>query len=294
MASGEEIPCFALTGPEAGSDAAATQSVGVVCRGDYEGKEVLGMRLNWTKRYITLSPVSTLIGLAFQLKDPEHLLGDHENLGITCALIPSYLPGVDHRYRHDPMGVPFMNGPNFGKDVFVPLDFIIGGKEMAGKGWRMLMESLGAGRGISLPSLAVAGAQLSTRIVGAYATVREQFDTPIGRFEGIEEPLARIGGLTYLMTGVRRMTLAAIDAGEQPAVTAIVKAYLTDSMRHVVDDSMDIRAGAREPFRAREIYWEGSSRRCPSASRWRGRQYPHPIHDHLRPGGHSLPSFRAT
>src|SRR5262245_1028595 len=212
LAAGQEIPCFAVTGPEAGSDAAATQSTGVVCRSVFEGKDVLGMRLNWKKRYITLSPVSTLIGLAFQLKDPDHLLGDQENVGITCALIPSNLRGIDHHFRHDPMGVPFYNGPNFGRDVFVPLDFIICGPKMAGKGWRMLMESLGAGRGISLPSLAVGGAQLATRTIGAYATVREQFDTPIGRFEGIEEPLARIGGLTYLMTGVRRMTLGAIDA----------------------------------------------------------------------------------
>jgi acyl-CoA dehydrogenase len=245
LAIGEEIPCFALTGPEAGSDAAATQSHGVVCRGVYEGKEVLGMRLNWEKRYITLGPVATVIGLAFQLHDPEHFLGEKENLGITCALIPAHLPGIDIGKRHDPMGIPFQNGPNFGHEVFVPLDFIIGGPKMAGKGWRMLMESLGAGRGISLPSLAVGAAQLSTRIVGAYATVREQFDTPIGRFEGIEEPLAKIGGLTYLMTAARRMTLGAIDAGQQPAViTAIVKAYLTEGMRVVVNEAMDIRAGS--------------------------------------------------
>jgi len=245
LANGEEIPCFALTGPEAGSDAAATQSHGVVCRGSYDGKEVLGMRLNWQKRYITLGPIATVIGLAFQLSDPDHHLGDVEKLGITCALIPAHLAGIDIGKRHDPMGVPFQNGPNSGKDVFVPIDFIIGGTAMAGKGWRMLMESLGAGRGISLPSLAVGGAQLATRVVGAYATVREQFDTPIGRFEGIEEPLARIGGMTYLMTAARRLTLGAIDAGEQPAVlTAIVKAYLTEGMRGVVNDAMDIRAGA--------------------------------------------------
>jgi acyl-CoA dehydrogenase len=245
LATGEEIPCFALTGPEAGSDAAATQSTGIVCKGIYQGREVLGMRLNWRKRYITLGPVSTVIGLAFRLKDPDHLLGPQEELGITCALIPSHLPGIEIGKRHDPMGIPFQNGPIVGRDVFVPLDFIIGGPAMAGQGWKMLMQSLAAGRSISLPSLSVASAELATRVVGAYATVREQFDTPIGRFEGIEEPLARIGGLTYLMNAARILTVAAVDAGEKPAVlSAVVKAYLTEGMRHVVNDAMDIRAGA--------------------------------------------------
>jgi acyl-CoA dehydrogenase len=245
LASGEEIPCFALTGPEAGSDAAATQSEGVVCRGVFEGKEVLGMRLNWRKRYITLGPVSTLIGLAFRLRDPEGLLGAGEDLGITCALIPSHLPGIEIGQRHDPMGVPFHNGPNCGRDVFVPVDFIVGGREGAGQGWRMLMESLAAGRSISLPALSVGAAQLAARVVGAYATVREQFDTPIGRFEGIEEPLARIGGMTYVMDAARTLTAGAVDAGERPAVlSAIVKCYLTEAMRSIVDDAMDIRAGA--------------------------------------------------
>ena len=245
LALGKETPCFALTGPESGSDAAATQSVGIVCRDQFRGEDVLGMRLNWNKRYITLGPVATVIGLAFRLKDPDGLLGGTEDLGITCALIPADLPGVEIGDRHDPMGVPFQNGPNYGHDVFVPLDFIIGGKEMAGKGWRMLMESLAAGRGISLPSLSVGAAELATRLVSAYATVREQFDTPIGRFEGIEEPLARIGGLTYLMNAARELTVGAIDSGEKPAViTAIVKAYLTEAMRDVVNDAMDIRAGA--------------------------------------------------
>ncbi len=245
LASGEEIPCFALTGPEAGSDAAATQSEGVVCRGVFEGREVLGMRLNWRKRYITLGPVSTLIGLAFHMKDPEHLLGQTEDLGITCALVPSHLPGIEIGKRHDPMGIPFQNGPNSGRDVFVPIDFIFGGRAGAGQGWRMLMESLAAGRSISLPALSVGAAQLAARVVGAYATVREQFDTPIGRFEGIEEPLARIGGMTYLMSAARTLTAGAVDAGERPAVlSAIVKCYLTDAMRSVVNDAMDIRAGA--------------------------------------------------
>jgi len=245
LARGEEIPCFALTGPEAGSDAAATESEGIVCRGKFEGEEVLGIRLNWRKRYITLAPVATLIGLAFRLRDPDHLLGKEADLGITCALIPADLPGIEIGRRHDPMGVPFQNGPIVGRDVFVPLASIIGGAERAGDGWRMLMESLSAGRAISLPSLSVGGAKLATRLVSAYAMVREQFDTPIGRFEGVEEPLARIGGLTYAMDAARSLTAGAVDAGEKPAVlSAIAKAYLTESMRRVINDAMDIRAGA--------------------------------------------------
>ena len=245
LAKGEEVPCFALTGPEAGSDAAATQSVGIVSRGTFEGEEVLGMRLDWRKRYITLGPIATVIGLAFRLRDPDGLLGDREDLGITCALIPADLPGIEIGARHDPMGVPFHNGPTTGSDVFVPLDFIVGGRKNAGEGWRMLMESLAAGRSISLPALAVGSAQMATRTVGAYATVREQFDTPIGRFEGIEEPLTRIGGLTYLMNAARILIAGGVDAGEKPAVlSAVVKAYLTEGMRQVVTDAMDIRAGA--------------------------------------------------
>jgi acyl-CoA dehydrogenase len=245
LARGEEIPCFALTGPEAGSDAAATQSEGVVCRGVFEGAEVLGMRLNWNKRYITLAPVATLIGLAFRLRDPDHLLGEREDLGITCALIPRHVPGIEIGRRHDPLGVPFQNGPIVGRDVFVPLEFIIGGVERAGQGWKMLMQSLAAGRSISLPSLSVGGSQLCARLVSAYAMVREQFDTPIGRFEGVEEPLARMAGLNYAIDAARELTAAAIDAGEKPAVlSAIVKAYLTDSLRRVVNDALDIRAGA--------------------------------------------------
>jgi acyl-CoA dehydrogenase len=245
LARGEEIPCFALTGPEAGSDAAATRSVGVVCRGTWEGREVLGMRLDWNKRYITLSPVATLVGLAFRLLDPDHLLGDREDVGITCALIPSHLPGVEIGRRHDPLGAAFLNGPTTGKGVFVPLEAIIGGREMAGQGWRMLMESLAAGRSISLPALAVAGAQTATRLTGAYGTVREQFGVPIGRFEGIEEPLARIAGHAYLMDAARTLIAGAVDAGEKPAVlSAVVKAYLTEGMRRCINDGMDIRAGA--------------------------------------------------
>ncbi len=245
LARGEEIPCFALTGPEAGSDAAATDSEGIVYRGTFEGRELLGIRLSWRKRYITLSPIATLIGLAFRLRDPDGLLGGEKDLGITCALVPAGLPGIEIGSRHDPMGIPFHNGPIVGRDVFVPIDAIIGGAEGAGQGWRMLMESLAAGRSISLPSLSAGGAKLATRVVSAYAMVREQFDTPIGRFEGVEEPLARMAGLTYLMDATRRLTAAAVDAGEQPSVlSAIAKTYLTDALRDVVNDGMDIRAGA--------------------------------------------------
>ncbi|RYD14510.1 MAG: acyl-CoA dehydrogenase [Lysobacteraceae bacterium] len=246
LARGEEIPCFALTGPEAGSDAAATQSEGIVEKRVIDGVEVLGLRLNWKKRYITLAPVATLIGLAFRLKDPNRLIGDEEDRGITCALVPRDLPGIEIGLRHDPMGVPFHNGPIVGRDVFVPLDeAVIGGRAQIGQGWRMLMESLAAGRSISLPALSIGAAQLATRLCGAYATVREQFDTPIGRFEGIEEPLARIAGLTSIMTATRDLTCGALDAGEKPAVIGnICKAYLTESMRQVVSDAMDIRAGS--------------------------------------------------
>jgi acyl-CoA dehydrogenase len=254
LASAEEIPCFALTGPEAGSDAAATASEGVVCRGLWEGREVVGIRLNWRKRYITLAPVATLIGLAFRLRDPDGLLdrgpgapppGPDGDLGITCALVPARLPGIRIGQRHDPLGIPFQNGPTEGHDVFVPADAIIGGPAHAGSGWRMLMESLAAGRSISLPALSVAGAEFAARATSAYALVRKQFDLPIGRFEGIEEPLARIGGLAYLMNAARALTCAAVDAGERPAViSAIVKAYLTEGMRAALVDAMDVRAGA--------------------------------------------------
>jgi acyl-CoA dehydrogenase len=259
LARGEEIPCFALTGPEAGSDAAATQSEAIVEHGDYRGKPVLGIRLNSKKRYITLAPVATIVGMAFRLRDPDRLLADqlppekrehpdyvkNGDLGITCALIPRDTPGMQIGERHDPMGVPFHNGPIIVENGFVPLDTIIGGIAGVGIGWRMLMESLAAGRSISLPALSVGAAQMATRQVGAYATVREQFDTPIGRFEGIEEPLARIGGYTYLMTAAQRLTCGALDVGEKPSVlSAIVKAYLTELMRRTVIDAMDIRAGA--------------------------------------------------
>jgi acyl-CoA dehydrogenase len=245
LARGEEVPCFALTGPENGSDAAAMGARGVVEKRMVDGTAVLGLRLNWDKRYTTLGPVATLIGLAFRLYDPEGLLGGEADRGITLALVQADLPGVEIGARHDPLGQPFLNGPNRGRDVFVPVDAIIGGPEMAGQGWRMLMDCLAAGRSISLPSLSTGGMQLVTRLVSAYALVREQFSLPIGRFEGVEERLARIAGLTYMADAARRLTAAAVDAGEQPAVlSAVVKCYLTEAMRVVVNDGMDVLGGA--------------------------------------------------
>jgi acyl-CoA dehydrogenase len=244
LASGDEIPCFALTGPHAGSDAAALPDQGTVCMGDFDGKRVLGISLNWDKRYITLAPVATLIGLAFHLRDPEHLVSDEEDLGITCALVPAHLPGITIGERHNPLHVAFQNGPTQGKNVFVPLDSIIGGKAMAGQGWKMLMECLAAGRGITLPSNACALAMTAAKVSGAYARVRYQFGIPIGRFEGIEEALARIGSSTYFNTSVLKLTLAAIDAGEAPAVaTAITKYHTTEHARHAINDAMDIHGG---------------------------------------------------
>jgi len=244
LAKGLEIPCFGLTNPHAGSDAAAIPDFGVVCRGTWEGKEVLGMRVTWEKRYITLGPISTLLGLAFRLHDPDHLLGDKDDVGITCALVPTHTPGVNIGRRHNPLNAVFQNGPNWGKDVFMPLDWIIGGPKMAGQGWRMLMECLAAGRSISLPSSSTGYCKLAARATGAYARVRSQFKTPIGKFEGIEEPLARVGASLYMMDAARAMTAGAVDAGEKPSVvSAIVKYHLTERGRAVVNDCMDILGG---------------------------------------------------
>ncbi|MEM7166259.1 MAG: acyl-CoA dehydrogenase [Planctomycetota bacterium] len=245
LAAGEEIPCFALTEPNAGSDAASISSNGIVCHGTFDGKDVVGIRLNWNKRYITLSPIATVLGLAFQLRDPEAILGDQEDLGITCALIPHDLPGVELGKRHDPLQIPFLNGPTVGEDVFIPLDFIIGGQAQAGKGWLMLMQCLAAGRGISLPSLSTGAAQIATRTVGTYGNIREQFNVPIGAFEGIDERIARIAGLTYSMNATRVLSAAAVDAGHKPAViSAIAKHYMTELMRVTINDAMDVQAGA--------------------------------------------------
>jgi acyl-CoA dehydrogenase len=244
LARGEEIPAFALTSPWAGSDAAAIPDHGVVCKGQWEGREVLGMRVTWDKRYITLAPVCTLLGLAFRLYDPEGLLGGPQDVGITCALVPSTHPGVEIGRRHFPLDAMFMNGPTRGKDVFMPLDFIIGGQDMAGQGWRMLMECLAAGRSISLPSSYTGMSKLTARAVGAYSRVRSQFRTPIGKFEGIEEALAGIGGNTYLMDAARTMTAVGVDQGEKPSVvSAIVKYHLTERGRMVVNAGMDIIGG---------------------------------------------------
>jgi len=244
LAVGDDIPCFALTGPSAGSDAGAMDDFGIVCMGDHEGKQVLGLRITWEKRYITLGPIATLLGLAFKAYDPDGLLGDEEELGITCALIPTTTPGVNIGRRHFPLNQAFMNGPNSGKDVFIPMDWIIGGQEMVGQGWRMLMESLSVGRGISLPSNGVASGKAVSRFVGAYARIRRQFNLPIGKFEGIEEVLGRMAGLTYTMDAGRRLTCAALDMGEKPSVvSAILKYYNTESMRTVVSDGMDVIGG---------------------------------------------------
>ncbi|TEA74791.1 acyl-CoA dehydrogenase [Allopusillimonas soli] len=244
LARGEDIPAFALTSPWAGSDAAAIPDYGVVCKGKWEGRDVLGMRVTWDKRYITLAPVCTLLGLAFRLYDPDGLLGPERDVGITCALVPRTHPGVEIGRRHLPLDAMFMNGPTRGRDVFMPLDFIIGGAAMAGQGWRMLMECLAAGRSISLPSSYTGMAQMTIRTVGAYSRVRSQFRTPIGRFEGVEEALARMGGHAYLMNAARTMTAMAVDQGQKPSVvSAIVKYHLTERGRKVVNDGMDIIGG---------------------------------------------------
>jgi len=244
LASGEEIPCFALTGPTAGSDATSIPDTGVVCRGKWEGKEVLGIRLTFDKRYITLAPVATLVGLAFRMYDPDGLLGEQQDLGISLALLPRGTPGLDIGRRHMPLNVPFQNGPVRGRDVFVPLDALIGGPAMAGKGWRMLIEALSVGRGVTLPSSSTGGAKLGSLATGAYARIRRQFNLPIGRFEGVEEALARIGGKTYLISALSRMTCTAIDHGERPAVpSAIAKCHATEMAREIITDVMDIHGG---------------------------------------------------
>ena len=245
LARGEEVPCFALTGPEAGSDAASLPDTGVVCFGEFDGERVLGIRLNWDKRYITLGPVATLLGLAFHLYDPDGHLGSEPDVGITLALIPTDTPGVEIGQRHYPLNSAFQNGPNRGHDVFIPIDQVIGGRDGLGQGWRMLMECLADGRSISLPALATGAGKLCSRATGAYAAVRKQFKLPIGRFEGVAEALARIGGNTYLMEAARGFTCSALDNGEQPAVvSAIVKYHLTERMRETVNHAMDIQGGS--------------------------------------------------
>ncbi|MEE4296000.1 MAG: acyl-CoA dehydrogenase [Wenzhouxiangella sp.] len=244
LARGTDIPCFALTSPQAGSDAASMPDEGVVCKKVINGEEVLGLSVSWDKRYITLAPVATVLGLAFKTRDPDGLLGGKEHLGISCALIPTNTPGVEIGNRHLPGGSLFMNGPTRGKDVFIPMDWIIGGRERLGQGWRMLMHCLAAGRAISLPAQGVAGGKTAAMLTGAYARIRYQFKQPIGHFEGIEEPLARIGAEAYRMDAAHKLTLSALDRGDKPVVlSAILKAYHTEANRRVINDAMDVHGG---------------------------------------------------
>jgi acyl-CoA dehydrogenase len=244
LASGEEVPCFALTGPRAGSDAASIPDTGVICKGQWQGAEIVGIRLNFSKRYITLAPVATVVGLAFRLFDPDGLMGDRADLGITCALIPRDTPGVTIGRRHFPLNIPFQNGPIQGHDVFVPVDAIIGGFTMAGQGWRMLVEQLSVGRCISLPSNATGGAQAAVYASAAYARIRRQFNMPIGRFEGIQQVLARMAARTYIIDAARSVTAGAIDGGEKPSVpSAMLKYHATEFGRMIANDAMDVHGG---------------------------------------------------
>ena len=244
LADGREIPCFALTGPNAGSDATSLPDYGIVCEGDWEGAKVVGVRLSFDKRYITLAPVATVIGLAFRMHDPDGLLSDVKDRGITLALLPRSTPGLDVGRRHFPLNIPFQNGPVRGKDVFVPLHYLIGGEAMIGQGWRMLVECLSVGRAISLPSGGTAGVKLAALTTGAYARIRKQFGLPIGRFEGVEEALARIAGRAYAISALSEATAAAVDRGEKPSVpSAIAKYHATDTMREVIKDAMDVHGG---------------------------------------------------
>ena len=244
LARGDDVPCFALTGPRAGSDAASIPDTGIICKGQWQGQEITGIRLNFSKRYITLAPIATVIGLAFRLYDPEHLMGEKADLGITCALIPRDTPGVAIGRRHFPLNIPFQNGPIQGHDVFVPMDAIIGGFATAGQGWRMLVEQLSVGRCISLPSNATGGAQAAVYASGAYARIRRQFSTPIGSFEGIEQVLARMAARTYIIDAARSVTAGAIDGGEKPSVpSAMLKYHATEIGRMIANDAMDVHGG---------------------------------------------------
>ncbi len=244
LADGTQIPCFALTSPQAGSDAAALIDSGIVCKGEWQGKSITGIRLNWNKRYITLAPVATVLGLAFKLYDPDHLIGEQDEYGITAALIPTNTKGVTVGRRHYPLSIAFQNGPTSGKDVFVPIDYIIGGIEMAGKGWKMLVELLAVGRAITLPSTSSGGGQAASYASGAYASIRKQFNTSIANFEGVGEALTRIAGHTYIMNAAVAVTASAIDQGEKPAVpSAILKYHCTEMARKVANDAMDVHGG---------------------------------------------------
>lgn len=251
LAKGVDVPCFALTSPYAGSDAGAIPDFGVVCRGSYTDprsgqhhENVLGIRVSWEKRWITLAPVATVLGLAFKMYDPDHLLGDKEDIGITCALVPTEHEGVCIGRRHFPGGAAFMNGPTWGKDVFIPLEWIIGGREYAGQGWRMLVECLSVGRCISLPAMSVASGKVASYTTGAYARIRDQFGLSIGKFEGVDEAMARIGGFTYQMEAAQDLALTALDMGEKPSVlSAVLKYHNTERMRKALNDAMDVHGG---------------------------------------------------
>ncbi|XSG82790.1 MAG: acyl-CoA dehydrogenase [Methyloligella sp. ZOD6] len=244
LARGEEIPCFALTGPFSGSDAAAMRDIGIVAMGEHEGRETLGIRVTWDKRYITLAPKATLLGLAFRLRDPENLLGKGEDIGITLGLIPTNHPGVEIGRRHAPTGCAFPNGPTSGKDVFIPIDWIIGGADGAGRGWPMLMSCLAAGRSISLPAVSAAAAKSMLLHTTAYARIRRQFGLPIGYMEGIEAPLAELTETAYTLEAARGVTAAMVTQGEKPAViSALLKYASTERMRKALEAAMDIHGG---------------------------------------------------
>jgi acyl-CoA dehydrogenase len=244
LAKGEEMPCFGLTGPTAGSDATSIPDTGIICKGKYKGKQVLGMRLNFDKRYITLAPVATIVGLAFRLYDPDGLVGDKKDIGISVALVPRDTPGMEIGKRHLPLNVPFSNGPVRGKDVFVPLDALVGGIDMAGKGWRMLIELLAVGRAITLPSSSSGGVKLCALTTGSYARIRKQFNLPIGRFEGVEAAMCRLAAYTYSISALSRMTATAVDLGQKPSVpSAIAKYHATEMGRQVITDAMDVHGG---------------------------------------------------
>src|SRR2546429_4227677 len=254
LARGEEVPCFALTGPRAGSDAGSIPDTGVVCRGPWQGREIVGLKLNFSKRYITLAPVATVIGLAFRMFDPERLLGGKTDIGITCALIPRGTPGVSIGRRHFPLNVPFQNGPILGRDVFVPLDFIIGGPRMACSAWRLLVEQVSGRRCISLPSNATGGAKAGVWATGAYARIRNQFNMPVGKFEGVEAVIARMAGLTYIMDAARSVTAGAIDGGEKPSgPSAMLKDHVTGMGRPGAHDPQDRPGGKGTCPRPRNI-----------------------------------------
>ncbi|MDQ2702302.1 MAG: acyl-CoA dehydrogenase [Pseudomonadota bacterium] len=244
LADGREVPCFALTGPFAGSDATSIPDYGIVCMGEWGGAQVLGIKLTLNKRYITLAPVATLIGVAFRMYDPDGLIGDTRDIGISLALVPADTPGLEIGRRHFPLNTPFQNGPIHGDGVFVPLSQLIGGEDYAGKGWQMLMECLSIGRAITLPSTSSGGSKMAAVVTGAYARIRKQFGLSIGRFEGVQEALARIAGKAYAASALSEATAAAVSRGENPAVpSTIAKYHCTEMARDVIKDAMDIHGG---------------------------------------------------